>query len=413
MALGAEKVLTEDFICASYVRDAALFYYSNTRPSCVVLPHSVEDVVKIIKVANKNKVSVVPVGARTAPFGGADSKGGIMIDTSNMNKIIEIDTKNLTFTVEAGAGVHLMNKELEKIGFVYPTHALNFAPISFGSEVSKNSMGEVGGMYGHIAKRLIALEVVLGNGDVLVTGSCRVLKDAPLFQQSGLPDLTQLFVASEGAYGVITKVTMAMQMLPVAWLGVDMSFEGTVDGFKAAVEAVAELRTRKGIIANAHLIDWYTMWSIERGITGKKVDKADGEAVRQKYGHIAILEIESFVSEEEGKLKQEKVIEICKKYGGKHIGAQMANVFKAGEQGDTGMMKSCSTSIRRGSVSIVRCPTKVWGRFTRSCSRSMTGTAGPGRKWATCTRAATNPFSPSPGLSRMFTIHRKWRRRKT
>jgi FAD/FMN-containing dehydrogenase len=237
-----------------------------------------------------------------------------------------------------------MNKELAKIGFCYPTHPLNFAPISFGSEVSKNSMGEVGGMYGHIAKRLIALEVVLGNGDVLVTGSSRVIENAPLFLQSGLPDLTQLFVASEGAYGVITEVTMAMQMLPVAWLGLDVSFEGTVDGFKAAVDAVNELRTRKGIIANAHLIDWYTMWAIERGLPGKKfgkihVDKADGEAARQKYGHIAILEIESFVSEEECRLKQEAIVGICKKYGGKHLGAQMANAFKSGERGDTGMMK--------------------------------------------------------------------------
>jgi FAD/FMN-containing dehydrogenase len=132
---------------------------------------------------------------------------------------------------------------------------------------------------------------------------------------------------------------MAMQMLPVAWRGLDMSFEGTLDGFKAAVEAVSELRTRKGIIANAHLIDWYTMWSFERGMTGKKVDKADGEAARQRYGHIALLEIESFVSEEECELKQEAVTAICKKYGGRHIGAEMVNAFRAGECGDTSMMK--------------------------------------------------------------------------
>lgn len=132
---------------------------------------------------------------------------------------------------------------------------------------------------------------------------------------------------------------MGMQMLPVAYLGLDMSFEGTLDGFRSAVEAVNELRTRKGIIANAHLIDWHTLWAIERGMTGKKVDKADGEVARQKYGHIAILEIESFVSEEECRLKQEAIIAICKKYGGKYIGNEMAKSFKAGERGDTSMMK--------------------------------------------------------------------------
>jgi len=338
-ALGSDNVLDDDFILSSYTQDGTLFYYPLTKPSLVVLPHCRDDVQKIIQAANKYKIPVVPSGGRTNLWGGVDSRGGIAIDMCNMNKLLAVDTKNLTFTVEAGAGVHHTNMELEKLGFIYTTHALNFAPIAFGSEVSKCTGGEVGSMYGHVSKRLIALEVVLGNGDILVTGSAKVIKGVPLFQQSGIPDLTQLFVAAEGAYGVITEVTMAMQMLPVAYTGMDIKFEGTYDGFRAAVDACHELRTRKGLICNAHLIDWYTLWAVERGLTKKPIDKTDGEAAREKYGQVLIVEIESFVSEEENKLKKDAVLEICKKFGGKYAGDEMAKTFKAGERGDCNMMK--------------------------------------------------------------------------
>jgi len=302
-ALGKRRVLSDDFVLSSYTKDGTVFYYPLSLPSLVVLPYTTEEVQKIVQVANKYKIPVIPTGGRTSHWGAIDSNRGIVIDMCNMRNIIEIDEKNLTFTVQAGANVHHVSGDvLRKRGFCYPVHALNFAPISFGAEVAKNTGGEVGCMYGHVAKHIVGLEVVLGNGDILITGSSRVIKNAPNFQQSGIPDLTQLFVASEGALGVITEVTMRMSMVPVAEEGIDVRFEGT-GTFNRVISACHEIRLKK-IARNAHLVDVYT-------------DK-------KEYFHLFLLEIESLISQEECDLKKKAALEICKKHGGKYIGDEMA-----------------------------------------------------------------------------------------
>jgi glycolate oxidase len=239
--LGKEKVLTEDFILSSYTYDGTLFFYPFSRPALVVLPYSTEEVQKIIRIANEYKIPVVVSGGRTSSYGSLDTNGGIAIDMTNMREIIEIDEDNLTFTVQGGAYVHHLQKVLNKRGFCYFSHPDNNAPMIFASEVSKNTGGAARSMYGYAAHRVVGLEAVLGNGDILVTGSSRVIKNTPNFLQSGIPDLTHLFVAAEGALGVITEVTMKMFMLPVAEGGMDIKFEGTMDGFKRLIEWAHEL----------------------------------------------------------------------------------------------------------------------------------------------------------------------------
>ncbi|MBT8333014.1 MAG: FAD-dependent oxidoreductase, partial [Deltaproteobacteria bacterium] len=130
--LSRKKVLSEDYILSSYVRDGTLFYYPLSKPSVVVLPDSTEDVQRIIQIANKYRIPVVASAGRTNSWGAVDSSKGIAIDMCHMNRVLEIDEKNLTFTVQAGANVHHMNRELDKMGYRYPTHPLNNAAISFG-----------------------------------------------------------------------------------------------------------------------------------------------------------------------------------------------------------------------------------------------------------------------------------------
>jgi FAD/FMN-containing dehydrogenase len=340
LAIGPEKVLTDDYLRESYTQDLTLYAYSYSTPLLIALPESTAEVQEIVRLANRYKIPVLPLGGATSSWGALDSNGGIVIDMINMNKIIEVDEKNLTFTVQGGASIRDVNVKLRNRGFCYPTYPLCFGPITFASDVSKNSGGECGSMYGHVAKRLIALEVVLGNGEILVTGSSKVLKNAPLFQQSGLPDLTQLFVSAEGAYGVITQVTMQMQMSPVAHRGLDFKFEATPEGFKNACGFASELRKRKGIVANGHLIDFYNIWLVERARTGKGIDELEEESARKRIGHKVLVEIDSFVSENECETKKEAVLEIAKQYGGIYDGNQMAAMFHAGEMGDASLTKA-------------------------------------------------------------------------
>ncbi|MBC3797557.1 FAD-binding oxidoreductase [Acetobacterium tundrae] len=333
--IGATKVLTDEFIRASYNHDISLYAYDYSIPGMIILPESVEDVQTIVEEANRLHIPVVAIGGNTFGNGNIESNQGIVVDFSKMNKILEIDESNMTFTVEGGANIHAVNETLHKMGYCYPTYPLCFGPITFGSEVSKNSGGEVGSMFGHVAKRVIGLEAVVGTGDVIVTGSSNTLKTSPNFIQSSLPDLTGVFISAEGAFGLITKVTMQMQVVPKYTAGADVKFEPTKEGFKAACEFVNELRNYKGLICNAHLLDCYSGWLDERFFTGSTDISAEvEEEALQRAGHIVLLEFEGYTSQEECDRKVTDALKIAESHSGVYTGTMMSDIFARAEHGD-------------------------------------------------------------------------------
>src|SRR5208283_4942207 len=87
--LGNEKVLDDDYILASYTMDGTVLYYPLSRPSLVALPHTTEEVQKVVQIANEYKIPVVASGGRTNSWGAIDSNHGIAIDMFNMNNVIE------------------------------------------------------------------------------------------------------------------------------------------------------------------------------------------------------------------------------------------------------------------------------------------------------------------------------------
>jgi|GEM_PF-2578363 len=333
--IGEKKVLMEEYIRASYNHDISLYSYEYSIPGMIVLPESVEDIQAVVKEANHLHIPVVPIGANTFGNGNVETYGGIIVDLSKMNRILEIDEKNLTFTVESGANIHAVNEQLHKKGFCYPTYPLCFGPITFGSEVSKNSGGEVGSMFGHVAKRVIGLEAVTGTGDVIVTGSSNTINTSPHFIQSSIPDLTGLFVSAEGAYGIITKVTMQMQVVPKFTAGADVKFLPTMEGFKDACDYVSKLRSYKGLTCNAHLLDCYSGWLDERFFTNSPDISPELEAeALQRAGHVVLVEFEGYTSQEECDQKVAAAMKIAEEYGGVPSGTMMSEIFARAEHGD-------------------------------------------------------------------------------
>jgi FAD/FMN-containing dehydrogenase len=345
--LGEEKILDDDFALASYTREMHTLYSIYTRPSVLALPHTTHEVQKIIKVANKYKIPVVPSGGRTGYWCALETKGGIMMDLCNMNRILEIDEKNLTFTVQAGANVDTVNRELRKRELFYNVHPEHDAPKPFGSEVAKCTAGTIRATLGHVSKRLIGLQVVLGNGDILETGSSRVIKTTPNFLQTGIPDLTQLFVASEGAYGVITEVTMEMSQYPVARDYIGVKFEGNMDGLKRFTDAFQELRIKKWD-ATIYQFDIYTVWMFLRGfgrgafgptlrdMVRKMVpsEKIDEQFLLKQFGHSGGITVESLISQEECDLKKKEAEQIIRKHGGE-MAPMVAMVHKLIDEHET------------------------------------------------------------------------------
>ena len=326
--IGEEKVADELHVRAMYNRDISLYSYDYPIPGIITYPECTEDVVAIIKTANEVMIPTIVVGAQSYGNGNNDSYGGIVVDMARMNKILHIDPDNMCFTVEAGANIHATNRVLKKQGFCYPTYPMGYGPLPFGSEVSKNSGGEIGSMYGHIHKRLIALEVVTGAGEVIQTGSSNVLDTNAAYLQSGFPDLTQLFVGAECAFGIITKVTVSMNLEPYKKCGMDISFPPNEDGFKQCVAYIQELKNHKGLIANAHLCDFYNSWLAERHLTqNADVSEEAAEAARGHHGHTAVIEFESFSDDREIEWKKTLALEIAERFGGRDNGEFLANIF--------------------------------------------------------------------------------------
>jgi len=178
------------------------------RPSAAVWPGSAAEVAEIVKLANQYKIPVVPRGAGTSLSGGAiPIKGGIVIDLSKMNRILELSVENRYARVQPGVVCDDLNRELAKHGFAFPPDPASSSVATIGGNVATNAGGIKGAKYGTTRDYVLGLQVVLPTGEVMHTGSY-TMKCV-----SGY-DLAKLFIGAEGTLGVITEVTLKINPLP-------------------------------------------------------------------------------------------------------------------------------------------------------------------------------------------------------
>ncbi|MSP21887.1 MAG: FAD-binding protein [Dehalococcoidia bacterium] len=198
--VGSRHVLStpEDLIAYEY--DATI---EHARPDAVVFPATTEEVAGVVRAARSHGVPIVPRGSGTGLAGGAVAiQGGVLCVLTRMNRILDIDVRNRTATVQPG----VINLQLQD---AVAKHRLTYAPdpssqrvCTIGGNVATNSGGPHTLVHGSTVNHVLAIEVVLPDGRVTTLGS-RVL-DAP-----GL-DLRGLFVGSEGTLGIATSVVVRL-----------------------------------------------------------------------------------------------------------------------------------------------------------------------------------------------------------
>ena len=233
-ALGKEKVLTKKEDLLPYASDAS--YISGEMPLAVVLPSSVEEVSKALKLCYENDVPVYVRGGGTSLTGASAPLGGIVISTLRLNKILEISIKDRYAVAEAGVRLRDLNEELRKLGYMYPPDPGSEVAATVGGSISTNAGGMRGAAYGATKDWVLGLEVVLPDGTIAQFGG-KTLKRSEGY------DLTALMVGSEGTLGVITKATLKIAPLPKEE---DMIL-AFYDSYKKVGEATAALN-EKGII---------------------------------------------------------------------------------------------------------------------------------------------------------------------
>lgn len=227
--IGKENVLhlLEDRICYSY--DGSKQKYL---PDVVVRPQSAQHVSGILRFAYEQEIPVYPRGAGSGLTGGAvPVKGGIVLDFTQMNHIVEVSPEDLTATVEPGVITQTLQSEVAKHKLFYPPDPASAPFSTIGGNVAECSGGITGLKYGVTRDYILALEVVLANGSIIHTGR-KTLKSVTGY------DLTRLFVGSEGTMGVFTQITVKLLPLPEKIETLLAFFATTQDAVQSASQII-------------------------------------------------------------------------------------------------------------------------------------------------------------------------------
>jgi glycolate oxidase len=181
----------------------------NFTPDLVVRPKSAREVSEIVKLAAKENVPIIPRGGASWGLGGAvPVNGGIVLDMTGMNQIIEIDEDNLCATVGSGINWKLLYDTLNRKGYIIGSYPSSAFAASIGGWINTGGVGIGTYKYGSVRDQLRSIEVVLPNGNIIETGFKKVLSNS-----SGY-NLTDLFLSSEGTLGVVTKATLKIYPAP-------------------------------------------------------------------------------------------------------------------------------------------------------------------------------------------------------
>ena len=184
--------------------------FAEHRPDVVVLAATTDQVSRVVALANREGIPVVPRGmasglaAASIPF-----TGGIALSLTRMNRILEIDRENRTALVEAGVITADLQAEVERIDLFYPPDPSSNRQSTIGGNIACNAGGPRCLKYGVTGDYVLGLTVVLADGRVLKTGG-KVIKDVVGY------DLTSLFIGSEGTLGVVTEALLRLTAKPKA-----------------------------------------------------------------------------------------------------------------------------------------------------------------------------------------------------
>src|ERR1700751_1286847 len=226
--VGAEFVFTDDEKLKQYGHDETedlLFI-----PEVVVKPRTPQEISEILKLANKELVTVTPRAAGTGLSGGAlPIFGGIILSVERFNKILEIDERNLQATVDPGVINEIFQNAVIEKGLFYPPDPASKGSCFMGGNIAENSGGPKCVKYGVTKDYILNLEVVLPTGEIIFTGA-NTLKNSTGY------NLTQLMVGSEGTLGVVTKIIVKLLPYPKHNLLMLVPFKNTEEACKAVSE---------------------------------------------------------------------------------------------------------------------------------------------------------------------------------
>ncbi|ADG05377.1 FAD-binding oxidoreductase [Kyrpidia tusciae] len=245
-----DRVTVNETILEHHSHD--LTYHAPHLPEAVVFPTDTQEVSRIVRFANENGIPVVPFGVGSSLEGHViPVRGGITLDLSRMNQILEIRPQDFLARVQPGVTRSQLNQALRSHGLFFPVDP--GADATLGGMAATNASGTNAVRYGAMRGQVLGLEVVLPDGRIIHTGGLSVKSSAGYY-------LTGLFVGSEGTLGVITEVIVRVHGIPEHTAAARAVFPDVESAGRAAVALIGSGMT----VGRVELVDAKTIVAVNR-----------------------------------------------------------------------------------------------------------------------------------------------------
>ena len=245
-----DRVSTNPAILEHHGHDES--WHQGIPPDAVCFVRSIEEVSHIAATCSRLNIPLIPFGTGTGMEGHVVAvHGGISVDLSAMNEILDVNTEDFDCTVQAGVTRNQLNEHLRSTGLFFSVDP--GADASIGGMAATRASGTNTVRYGTMRENVLRMKVVLADGRVITTAG-RARKSAAGY------DLTHLFVGSEGTLGIIVEVTVKLHGVPAAISAASVCF----DGIDNAVQAVIMTMQSNIPMARIELLDGAQMAAINR-----------------------------------------------------------------------------------------------------------------------------------------------------
>lgn len=209
-------------------------------PICAVTPISTEEVQRVVRFANQERVPLIPFGGGSGLMGGAlSTQRSIVVDLRQMNRVIEIDVEARSVRVQAGIVLESLDTELHRVGYILGHDPWTVPVATVGGAISTNSVGYRAGIYGSMGEQVLGLHAVLPDGEILHTRA--------VSKHSAGIHLNSLLIGGEGCFGIVTEATLRIFPKPGARLIRGYLFADFAQGYRA-IQQMFEQRLRPAML---------------------------------------------------------------------------------------------------------------------------------------------------------------------
>jgi glycolate oxidase len=275
----------------TYECDMHMFYKG--APDAVALPTRTDQVQALVRLCRRARVPLVPRGSGTGLIGGAMApQGGVMVSTTRMASVLDIDYANRSATVQPGLINLWLSNEVRERGWFFAPDPSSQMVSSIGGNVSTNAGGPHCLKYGITTNHVLGLEVVTGRGDVVQLGGKTV--DRPGY------DLTGVVVGSEGTFGLVTAITVRLTHAPEAVKTVLAAFRTVIEASEVVSAAIAAGMTPAAL----EMLDEAIIRAINAGT---------GAGYPEGAGAVLLIELDGPRAEVEA--QGERAAAICREHG--------------------------------------------------------------------------------------------------